>query len=84
MAQHRPPPVGRNETVSGAASPETLTNQNKVLSLSKILADRTILYTGGSVLVKYLLCTYFASHFASHPFIRFASLKRFSDGAIKC
>ncbi len=42
MARHRPPPIGRNEMVSGAASPETTTNQNKVLVLSKILAGRTI------------------------------------------
>jgi hypothetical protein len=50
MAQHRPPPVGRNKMVSGYGEPETLTNQNNVLVWSKILAGQTILYTDGGVM----------------------------------
>jgi hypothetical protein len=53
MSQHRPPPLGRNEMVSGSLQPETMTtNQNKWLYSSEVLAGWTSLYTDGDVMSK--------------------------------
>lgn len=50
MTRHGPPPIGRNEVVSGAASPETKTNQNEFLYWTEVLAGQTPLYTDGDAL----------------------------------